>query len=93
MHTESGFLRLKPGGAVEFVVAQATGMAEVSRGALEGGVLRLGSTAVAGAEKVLEVTREYTLRGEGSRELGVVVGMRTHTQPLQPHLRATLHKA
>ncbi len=93
MHAESGFLRAKPGGAVEFVVAQATGMAEVSRGALEGGVLRLGSTAVAGAEKVLEVTREYSLRGEDNRELCVTCAMRTHTQPLLPHLRATLHKA
>ncbi len=91
MHAESGFLRLALDGSVACVIAQATGMAENSQGTFAGGVLSLRSTAIGGAEKVLEVAREYTLSEDGET-LRYEISMRTTTQPLQPHLRATLRR-
>jgi hypothetical protein len=93
MHAESGFLRPKADGSVACVIAQATGMAENSQGTFAGGVLSLRSTAIGGAEKVLEVAREYTLSEDGELStLRYEISMRTTTQPLQPHLRATLRR-
>jgi hypothetical protein len=90
MHAESGFLRPKDG-SVACVIAQATGMAENATGTFANGVLSLRSTAIGGAEKVLEVAREYTLSEDGET-LRYEISMRTTSQPLQPHLRATLRR-
>jgi hypothetical protein len=46
---------------------------------------------VGNADKVLEITRRYTLSADGG-ELSYSIAMRTHTQPLQEHLRATLKR-
>lgn len=61
MHMEVGWLRWCGADAVEWVVAQPTGLAEVSSGSLEDGVLRVEGAAArtATAVKVLEVRREY----------------------------------
>ena len=91
MHAEAGYLRPKADG-VDLVVAQATGIAEASRGAwnADSRTLQLRSFSVANAEKVLEIERAYTLTAEDT--LTYVISMRTHTQPLQEHLRATLRR-
>ena len=92
MHAESGYLRLAAGGGLEAVVAQATGITEVSKGSIEGGDsaqrIALKSTQVANAQKVTEVAREYSLQPDGA--LKCVVSMAASGQPLQQHLSATL---
>ena len=93
MHAESGFLRVQPDGTAQFACAQATGLAEASQGAWDaaGRTLALSSSTVGNAAKVLEITRRYTLSADGG-ELAYSVAMRTHEQPLQEHLRATLKR-
>ena len=49
MHAESGFLRLKADGSVESVIAQITGIAEVSAGRAEPRRIQLRSTEIANA--------------------------------------------
>jgi hypothetical protein len=92
MHAEVGYLRPKAA-SVDAVVAQATGVAEVSTGAFDAAsrTLSLRSTSIGGAEKVEEVARQYVLSADGL-ELEILVSMRTRTQPLLPHLRAKLRK-
>ena len=86
---------MRPGadGAVGACIAQATGLAEASTGSWDAATrtLSLRSDGVLHAEKVLEVTREYTLSVDG-QALSYVVSMSTTTQPLQKHLRATLQR-
>ena len=93
MHAECGYLRPKADGAVEFACAQATGIAEASHGAWDAAsrTLTLSSSSVGNAAKVLEITRRYTLSADAS-ELSYSIAMRTHEQPLQEHLRATLKR-
>ena len=97
MHAEAGYLRPEAdGGAgvgVAACIAQATGLAEASRGTWDAATrtLALRSTGVLHAAKVLEITRLYTLSEDGLA-LTYVVAMRTTTQPLQEHLRATLQR-
>ena len=93
MHAESGFLRLQPDGKATFACAQATGIAEASQGAWDAAArtLSLASSSVGNAAKVVEITRRYTLSADGG-ELSYSVAMRTHEQPLQEHLRATLKR-
>lgn len=93
MHSESGYLRCGAGGAVQLAVAQVTGIAEASSGSYDAATrtLTLRSTSLGNAEKVQEVERQYAL-SEDAGTLSVVVSMRTATQALQPHLRATLRR-
>ena len=93
MHAECGFLRPKPDGKVDFACAQATGLAEASSGAWDAAsrTLSLASTSVGNAAKVLEITRRYTISEDGN-VLSYSIGMRTHEQPLQQHLHATLKR-
>ena len=92
MHAESGYLRPGPDG-VGACFAQATGLAEASRGSWDAATrtLSLRSDGVLHAEKVLEISRSYVLSEDGST-LSYVISMRTTTQPLQEHLRATLQR-
>ena len=95
MHAESGFLRIQADGTAQFACAQATGIAEASHGAWDAATrtLSLRSSSVGNAAKVLEITRSYTLSSaDGGDELSYSVAMRTHEQPLQEHLRATLKR-
>jgi THAP domain-containing protein 4 len=95
MHRESGFLKALPGGKVSWTVAQVTGMAEVAEGSFdeEKGELRTLSRELAGAEKVTQVARCYTLSAD-KRALSYTVSMATKAVPeLTQHLTAMLQKA
>eukprot|EP00897_Mesotaenium_endlicherianum_P010787 jgi/Mesen1/9737/ME000695S09047 len=93
MHAESGYLRARPDGTLEFVIAQSTGLAEVQKGAFDGDArsIRLESSVVGNASKVVSISREWKVEGGGDR-LSYVVSMATTGQPLQPHLRASLQR-
>ena len=111
MHAESGYIRVidcanvrrdpeEPAILnVEAVIAQATGLAEASKGLWtelcepfgEHATLELRSDSVAHAAKVQEITRVYRALKDNNT-LEVEVAMRTDTQPLQTHLKATLQR-
>ncbi len=61
MHMEVGWLRWCGAGAVEWVIAQPTGLAETSSGTLEDGTLRVAGPVhrTKTAVEVLQVRREY----------------------------------
>jgi hypothetical protein len=100
MHAESGFIRDCSDDSsacihyVEACIAQATGLAEASKGTWNRDgqhmTLELRSDSVAHAAKVQEITRLYRLKAGDTLE--VEVAMRTATQPLQTHLKATLQR-
>ena len=87
LHSETGFLR--PGVVCHWAVSQSTGVAEASVGswAPDEGVLLLSSSSLGGADKVVAVERQYTVR---DGQLSYVISMATTSSPLLPHLRASL---
>jgi hypothetical protein len=90
LHAESGYWRAKPGGVVEVVLAHPTGIVEVQEGRLDGGLIELRSTTVAGSGTAKEVTalhRRFELDGD---RLTYTVAMEAVGQPLQHHLAAEL---
>jgi hypothetical protein len=93
LHAETGYWRVKPGGAVELVLAHPTGIVEVQEGRLDGGRIELRSTTVAGtatAKQVTALRRRFDLDGD---RLAYTVAMAAVGQPLQHHLAADLHRA
>jgi len=93
MHAESGYLRVQNDGKVLFACAQVTGLAEASDGDWndKASTLTLSSSSVGNAAKVQQIERRYHL-GNNNDELTYIISMRTHEQPLQEHLRATLKR-
>ncbi|XP_004488605.1 peroxynitrite isomerase Rv2717c [Cicer arietinum] len=91
MHSESGYWRPKPDGAIEVVIAQSNGLVEVQKGtySIEEKVIQLQSELVGNASKVTGIQRCFQLV-EGN--LCYEVEMATNTITLQPHLKATLKK-
>lgn len=92
MHAETGYLRLAGPGAVEAVIAHPTGIGEVLAGPVDGGRVRLRSTAVtrtATAKEVVAVERDLVVDGE---ILTYEVRMAAVGHPLTHHLAALLHR-
>lgn len=96
LHAEAGFLRLVAPGSVELVVAQASGVAEISEGLVDVDVdtseLLVASTSVAGSSTAKSVTateRRYRVTGD---ELTHDLSMAAVGQPLTHHLHATLRR-
>jgi len=92
LHSETGYLRSPQPSRVELVVAQPTGVVEVSEGTFDGTTIRLTSTAIlrtGSAVEVTAVTRDLTIDGD---ELRYDLGMAAVGQPLTHHLAATLHR-
>ncbi len=96
LHRETGFLRPGADGAVEWVLAQPTGHAELSTGTVTasatGGVLDVTTTAVLLSPTALEVSqlrRRYTVDGDLLR---YEIDMAAVGQPLQRHLVAELRR-
>lgn len=92
LHSESGYLRCPGPGRAELVVAHPTGHNETSEGSLEGRTLSLASTTVArtaSAKPVEQVTRSLSVSPDGGR-LEYKLGMAAVSQPLGPHLHASL---
>jgi hypothetical protein len=95
LHAETGYWRAKPGGRVELVIAQATGMVEIDEGGVDGGRIEVASLAVASTSTgpdVTRVTRTFALTVDGD-ELCYELRMEAVGQPLLVHLVATLRRA
>jgi hypothetical protein len=90
LHAEAGFFRSPTVGVAEVVIAQPTGIVEVLAGTLDGSVLEVSSSVVAGtptAVEVTAVTRRVEVDGDTLRYR---LGMAAVGQPLQVHLEAEL---
>jgi hypothetical protein len=96
LHAEVGYLRAPGPGRVELVLAHPTGVTEIAEGSLDAtdGVLRIevSTTSVgltASAKEVTALRRSFRVEGD---ELTYELDMAAVGQPLQHHLRATLHR-
>jgi len=92
-HTETGFLRGVPGGRVELVLSQPTGVVEVHDGTVTDDRIELATIAVAltpTAKAVTEVRRVIERRGADT--LWYRLDMAAVGEPSQYHCEATLHR-
>ena len=93
LHAEAGYLRSVAPGSIEWVIAQATGIAEILAGTVEGSMLRLASSSIGMSPTAVEVTTtERHLEVDGST-LRYRFSMAAVDQPHQLHLEATLHRS
>jgi len=90
---ETGFLRCRPEGKVEFLLAHNTGFAEVWYGEAEGGKLEIVTDAIVRTESAKEVTAGKRLYGNVEGDLLYAYDMAAVGQALQPHLWARLKRA
>lgn len=90
---ETGFLRFRPGGEVEWVMAHTTGFVEIWYGKAEGGKLEVATDAVARTETAKEYTAGKRLYGNVEGDLLYAYDMAAMGQALQPHLWARLKRA
>jgi hypothetical protein len=94
LHAETGYWRAKPGGLVELVIAQATGMVEIEEGVVDGGRIEAASRRIASTSTgpdVTRVRRTVELAPDGA-ELRCELRMEAVGQPLLVHLVATLRR-
>jgi hypothetical protein len=96
LHSEAGYFRPQPGGTVELVLAQPSGVLEIDSGPIvstqDGLELDLTSLEVPlspSAKKVTDVRRRLVVSGD---ELVSEVWMAAVGLSLEPHLRAVLHR-
>lgn len=90
MHSESGYLRPTGGGAVELIVAQPTGLVEVSEGVVTEATLELASVSIVGsstAKPVTDLRRSYLVV---DRLLTYEIRMATPRVELRWHLTGEL---
>ncbi|WP_127479623.1 FABP family protein [Nocardioides pantholopis] len=90
---ETGFLRARPEGKVELVLAHNTGISEIWYGQAEGGKLEMHTAGVAFTESAKEVTAGHRLYGNVEGDLLYAYDMAAVGQELQPHLWARLKRA
>ena len=93
LHSEAGYWRCQAVGRVELVLAHPTGVVEIEEGQLEGTVIELGSTRVAGtstAKEVRALSRRLEVAGD---VLAYRLSMAAVGQPLRHHLGAELRRA
>jgi hypothetical protein len=90
---ETGFIRAKPEGRVEVVLAHHTGFVEVWYGRAEGGKLEIATDAVARTETAKEYVAGKRLYGNVDGDLLYAYDMAAMGEPLQPHLWARLQRA
>ena len=90
---ETGFLRCRPEGSMELVLAHNTGFAEIWYGEATGGKLELATDAIARTGSAKEVTAGHRLYGNVEGDLLYAYDMAAVGQPLQPHLWARLQRA
>ncbi|MGQ0617950.1 MAG: FABP family protein [Acidimicrobiia bacterium] len=92
LHAETGYWRAPGPGLVEAVLSHPTGIVEVQEGTIDGGVIRLTSTAVVStttAKQVVTIERDFMLAGD---DLSYRVRMAAAGQPLTHHLAADLRR-
>jgi hypothetical protein len=83
---ETGFVRARPGGEVEMVLAHPTGFAEIWYGTVDGAKVELATDVVARTASAKEVTAGQRLYGLVEGDLLWAYDMAAQDQPLQPHL-------
>lgn len=93
LHAETGYLRAVGDHAVELVVAQPTGFAEIHVGTFVDGELDLKSTLIGHSPAALPVTdiRRH-LKIDGSL-LTYRVSLAMNNEPLAPHLHGQLRRS
>ncbi|SED81671.1 FABP family protein [Ruania alba] len=89
---ETGFLRARPGGRVEWVMAHLTGFAETWHGEAEDGTLEVATDTVARTESAKDYTGGRRTYRNLEGDLVHSYDMAAMGQPLQPHLRAMLQR-
>ncbi|MFG3258759.1 FABP family protein [Streptomyces sp. NPDC048172] len=92
---ESGWWRIQPGGRVEALITQPTGVAEIAVGEAADGTVDLATHEVAltpTAKDVEATRRRYTLEEDGGA-LAFAHELAAVGQPLQRHLTASLRRA
>lgn len=96
LHAETGYLRVPSPDRVELVLAHPTGITEIQEGTLSatGTTLEFELTATAigqtsSAKEVTALSRSIRVDGD---ELIYTLRLGAVGQPLQHHLRATLHR-
>lgn len=93
LHTETGYWRASPAGAVEAVIAQPTGFAEVDEGSVSGLRVEVLSKVVgrtSTAKEVSSIRRILSLRDD---VLEHVLDMEAVGEPAQNHLTSQLRRA
>jgi nitrobindin-like protein len=93
LHSESGYWRSRPGGRVELVLAQPTGVVEVDEGVVEGTAIDVTSALVgctASAKVVTSVSRRLEVTGD---VLTYTLDMAAVGLPSQRHLVAELRRS
>jgi len=89
---ETGFIRARPNGKVEVLLAHMTGVVEIWHGDAGGGKLEIVTDAVARTESAKEYTGGKRLYGNVEGDLLYAYDMAAMGQPLQPHLWARLQR-
>ena len=90
---ETGFLRCRPEGHVELVLAHNTGFVEIWYGRAAEGKVELRTAGVSFTESAKEVTAGHRLYGNVEGDLLYAYDMEAMGQELQPHLWARLQRA
>jgi hypothetical protein len=91
-HSEAGYWRPKPGGAIELVVAHPSGHVEVSEGTVDGTTVALTSRligATATAKEVAALSRRLTVDGDVLR---YTTAMEAVGVAIQEHLAGELRR-
>lgn len=90
---ETGFLRCRPGGDVELVLAHSSGISEIWYGKAAEGKVELRTAGVGFTESAKPVTGGSRLYGNVEGDLLYAYDMQAVDQELQPHLWARLQRA
>ncbi len=83
---ETGFLRPRPAGALEWLLAHNTGFVEVWHGRVDGAKIEMTTDAVVRTESAKEVTAGHRLYGLVEGDLLWAYDMAAAGQEIQPHL-------
>ena len=89
---ETGFVRARPEGKVEVLLAHMTGFVEIWHGEAENGKLEIVTDAVARTESAKEYVGGKRLYGNVEGDLLYAFDMQAMGQELQPHTHAQLER-
>lgn len=92
MHAETGYVRATGDGAVEMLIVQPTGFAEIHRGELRGPTLDLRLLTLARSPSAMAVTDLRRTFIVGDESLEYVVAMAMNHEPIADHLRGQLRR-